>query len=319
MHLGFDSTVFDKHGSAFQKKLKRDYVTPSRAIQRPHDDRDDCDGPSGNQGSNSQHGWRPSSSSSPENGGWNNNRGNSYDNNRDRNRDRQQDQGYGRTYCGGRNDQAGIAARVAARPFIDEGNHLNRIANTHILSHHFLPPSALNRVLQRPNPPSVLPKVFQPGSAPLCDVFASPPQEPPLIAATTLVPITDAPGELLDHFASLVDAGDLDFAEFPSTEVLITERLPLYPPRPLLRIPANPNKVDLPLFPSSAFSATRSDIITRRRKLLSRCFSNCPQDVWMVSVPILHSKLLVDKAFSPFMRTYATVKATPVTRPYPCR
>ncbi|RLO10942.1 hypothetical protein DYB28_008765 [Aphanomyces astaci] len=35
------------------------------------------------------------------------------------------------------------------------------MANTHILSHHFVPPSTLNRVLQRPNPSSVLPKVFQ--------------------------------------------------------------------------------------------------------------------------------------------------------------
>ncbi|KAF0711980.1 hypothetical protein AaE_012165, partial [Aphanomyces astaci] len=264
MRPGFDRAVFDKHGSASQKKRKRDYVAPSRPIQRPRDDRDDRDGPSGNQGSNSHHGWGPSSSSGPGNGGWNNNRGNSRDKNRDRDRsrDRQRDQGYGRTHRGGLYDQAGTAARSAARPFIHQGNRLNGFANTHLLSHHFVPPSTLNRVLQRPNPPSVLPKVFQPGSAPLCDVFASPPHEPPLIAATTLAPITDAPGELPDHFPSPVDAGDLDFAEVPSAEVLITERLPLYPPRPLFQIPANPTKVDLPLFPPSAFSATRSDIIT---------------------------------------------------------
>ncbi|RHY92268.1 hypothetical protein DYB26_016484 [Aphanomyces astaci] len=44
-----------------------------------------------------------------------------------------------------------------------------------------------------------------------------------------------------------------------------------------------------------------------------------PQDVWTVSVPIPHSKLLVEKAFLPFMRTYATVKVTPVTHLYLCR
>ncbi|ETV71257.1 hypothetical protein H257_13395 [Aphanomyces astaci] len=153
-------------------------------------------------------------------------------------------------------------ATKATAALIVEGNRLNGYANTHIPSHHFVPPSTLSRVLQRPNPPSVLPKVFQPGSAPLCDVFTSPPYNRPLIAATTLAPITDAPGELPDHFPSPVDAGDLDFAEVPPAEVLITKRLPLYSPRPLFQIPANPTKVDLPLFPTSAFSATRSDIIT---------------------------------------------------------
>ncbi|RLO00122.1 hypothetical protein DYB28_000330 [Aphanomyces astaci] len=73
---GFDRAIFDKHGSASQKKRKRDYVAPSRPIQRPRDDRDDRDGPSGNHGSNSHHGWGPSSSSGPGNGGWNSNRGN---------------------------------------------------------------------------------------------------------------------------------------------------------------------------------------------------------------------------------------------------
>ncbi|RLO06104.1 hypothetical protein DYB28_003264 [Aphanomyces astaci] len=98
--------------------------------------------------------------------------------------------------------------RSPTRPFIHEGNRLNGFANTHILSHHFIPSSTLNRVLQRPNPPSVLLKVFKPGSAPLCDVFASPPHELPLIAATTLAPITDEPGKLPDHLPSPVDAGD---------------------------------------------------------------------------------------------------------------
>ncbi|RHY67224.1 hypothetical protein DYB34_013942, partial [Aphanomyces astaci] len=45
MRPGFDRAVFDKHGSASQKKRKRDYVAPSRPIQRPRDDRDDRDGP----------------------------------------------------------------------------------------------------------------------------------------------------------------------------------------------------------------------------------------------------------------------------------
>ncbi|KAF0710388.1 hypothetical protein AaE_012549 [Aphanomyces astaci] len=155
----FDRTVFDKHGSASQKKRKRDGLVATRALVANMDGDQDLLVP---------------------------------DNNRDRDRsgDRQRNQSYGRTHCGGRNDQVGIAARAAARPFIYEGNRLNGFANTHILSHHFVPPSTLNRVLQRPNPPSVLPKAFQPGSAPLCDVFASPPLEPPLITATTLAPIT---------------------------------------------------------------------------------------------------------------------------------
>ncbi|RQM29855.1 hypothetical protein B5M09_012290, partial [Aphanomyces astaci] len=66
-------------------------------------------------------------------------------------------------------------------------------------------------------------------------------------ARNTMRPITDAPGE---HFPSPVDAGDLDFAEVPTTE----------------RLPLNHNK-----------------------------------------------------AFSPFMRIFATVKAIPVIRPYPCQ
>ncbi|RLO06044.1 hypothetical protein DYB28_002289 [Aphanomyces astaci] len=49
MPPGFDRAVFDKNGSASKKKRKRDYVAPSRHIQRPRDDRDDRDGPSGNQ------------------------------------------------------------------------------------------------------------------------------------------------------------------------------------------------------------------------------------------------------------------------------
>ncbi|RHZ27866.1 hypothetical protein DYB37_012083, partial [Aphanomyces astaci] len=81
MRPGFDRAVFDKHGYASQKKRKRDYVAPSRPIQRPLDDRDDREGPSGNQGYNSHHGWGPSSSSGPGNDRWNTSRGNSRDDN----------------------------------------------------------------------------------------------------------------------------------------------------------------------------------------------------------------------------------------------
>ncbi|RHX98577.1 hypothetical protein DYB36_008683 [Aphanomyces astaci] len=48
-----------------------------------------------------------------------------------------------------------------------------------------------------------------------------------------------------------------------ATAALILEvRLPLYPPRPLFQNPANLTKMGISLFPTSAFSAIRSDIHT---------------------------------------------------------
>ncbi|ETV73068.1 hypothetical protein H257_12104 [Aphanomyces astaci] len=96
-------------------------------------------------------------------------------------------------------------------------------------------PSSLNRVLEKPQPPSVLPNVFTTGSAPLFDIFASP-SRPPLpstlapASALPLAPVIVEPSSLPANYGSPVDAGDL---EVPSNEVLVTDRLHLYPPRPL--------------------------------------------------------------------------------------
>ncbi|RHY67969.1 hypothetical protein DYB30_009365 [Aphanomyces astaci] len=105
------------------------------------------------------------------------------------------------------------------------------------------------------------------GSAPLFDVFASPPRAPlpstlAPASALPLAPVTVEPVSLPANYGSPVDAGDLDFAQVPSNEVLVTDRLHLYPPRPLFQIPAKLTKVDLPLFPHSAFLASRSGAIT---------------------------------------------------------
>ncbi|ETV80622.1 hypothetical protein H257_06147 [Aphanomyces astaci] len=81
-------------------------------------------------------------------------------------------------------------------------------------------------------------------------------------SALTLAPVTDEPALLPAKCRSPGDAGDLDFAEVPSNEVLVTDRLHLYPSHSLFQIPSNPTKVDLPLFPPSAFLAACSDVIT---------------------------------------------------------
>ncbi|ETV72940.1 hypothetical protein H257_12271 [Aphanomyces astaci] len=133
--------------------------------------------------------------------------------------------------------------------------------------------------------PLLLVRLFQPDSALLCDVFASLPHDPMLIAGTTLAPTTVEPG---DHFPPPVDAGDHVFAEVPSTEWVF-----------------------------HCSHAVPSIFLLRRRK--HRWFYNVYQYVWTVSIPIPHSKLSKVKAFSPSMRAFATVKATPVTRRYLCR
>ncbi|RHY00842.1 hypothetical protein DYB25_010685 [Aphanomyces astaci] len=54
-------------------------------------------------------------------------------------------------------DKHGAASqnkRIPGRAYIHEDNRLNGYAKTHLLSHHFVLPFTINRVIQRPNPPT---------------------------------------------------------------------------------------------------------------------------------------------------------------------
>ncbi|ETV63850.1 hypothetical protein H257_19218 [Aphanomyces astaci] len=121
---------------------------------------------------------------------------------------------------------AGIAACAAGSAYIHEDSRLNGYANTHLLSHHFVPPFTINRVIQRPNPPMFcrgVPTGFCPT---LRCPFISAPQSY-VFFAITLARITVEPGDLPEHFPSPVDAGDLGFTEVPSTEM--SGRRPSHP------------------------------------------------------------------------------------------
>ncbi|RHZ35026.1 hypothetical protein DYB26_012423 [Aphanomyces astaci] len=54
----------------------------------------------------------------------------------------------------GDHDPLAVQGMKAGRAYIHEDNRLNGYAKTHLLSHHFVLPFTINRVIQRPNPPT---------------------------------------------------------------------------------------------------------------------------------------------------------------------